>query len=429
MRDIQWGETGEIERGMDQAKALGNIRDGGRFDRLWPLLWLVWLPNLALPLSVLFRGHPTPLRVGLTLTGATIFVAFYLWTAWQNDLSRAFYPASASDGSRRWSWVPIAVLAGLSVVLILSDGPSWLSLLIFSSASAGGRFSLGRAIRVVAALAVLSGVLGFLAHDAVSDLVQATFWTAMAGALVIILSRLRQTNRALRVAREEVARLAVESERLRFARDLHDLLGHGLARIALQSEVVEALVPTAPDQAIATAREIGDAARTALHEVRAAVAGYRQPTLSSELHAAREILAAAGIAYRHDGGEITVPPAVEAVLSWAVREGVTNVIKHSRARTCLIRFVDDGGWGGVEVVDDGAVMGPPAAPIPGRGGSGLPGLGERAAALGGRCEAGPGPEGGFRLSVMVPVEKDSGVAGRAATGSDARVGTVAGGSL
>jgi len=438
MRDVQWNETkvgddgakrqrrrlgafpydddiairGEEDvRMIDAVETRDAAADGSRFARLWPLLWLIWLPNLGVPLVALLHGRPTPLRLGAVVAGLALFVALYLWASWQNGLSRAVYPAPQQQASGQRRWIPVAALAGLSVALVLGDGPRWLVLLIFTSACAGGRFALGRAVRAVAALAILTGLLGWLSHDTLSDVGPGMFWTGMAGILTIIINHFRLTNRTLRVAREEIARLAVEAERLRFARDLHDLLGHDLAHLALKSEVAEYLVPTAPEQAIATIREMGDVARTALQEVRAAVAGYRQPTLAGELRGAREILSAAGIAFDHDGPDIAPPPAVEAALAWAVREGVTNVVKHSRARRCTIRTTQHTGCVGVEVIDDG--RGPdngvaaPLAPESRYGGNGLPGLTERVSALGGRCDAGRRPDGGFRLSVTLPLAKDA----------------------
>jgi two-component system sensor histidine kinase DesK len=297
------------------------------------------------------------------------------------------------------------VLAGLSVALILGDGSRWLGLLIFTSASMGGRFALGQALRLLAALVVLTALLGALTHDTLSDLGSAAFWTGTAGVLVIILNHFRLTNRALHDAREENARLAVKAERLRIARDLHDLLGHSLAHIALKSEMAEALVPTEPDQAAEAMGEVSEAARTALQEVRAAVAGSHRPRLAGELQGAGAILAAAGIAYRWEGQGVDVPPAAEAVLAWALREGVTNVIRHSRARHCAVRIFQQEGMVGIEVINDGR-GGAQDAPLPASareaGGTGLPGLRARVAGLGGSCIAGPMPEGGFRLSVVVP---------------------------
>ena len=393
---------------MDPARTPDAAPDEGRFARFWPLLWLVWLPALVQPITAFLQARPAPPRLIAIFAGLALFVAIYLWAAWHSDVTRGASLAPMSPASWRWRWVPIAVLAALSVTLILGDGPRWLGLLIYTCACATGRLPRGLAVRAVAALMLLTVALGWLTHDAWSDLALAPFWVSITGGSVILMNYLRRTNDALRAAREENARLAVEAERLRFARDLHDLLGHDLARIALQSEVVEALVPTDPGRAIATAREMGQAARTALQEVRAAVTGYRQPALASELRGAGEILAAAGIAYRREGEPLSAPPAVEATLAWAVREGVTNVVKHSRARHCTIRTTGDVSYAGVEVSDDGPGPGVngTSSPAPSSGGSGLPGLAERVAVFGGRCAAGPRPGGGFRLVVTLPIEKN-----------------------
>jgi two-component system, NarL family, sensor histidine kinase DesK len=215
------------------------------------------------------------------------------------------------------------------------------------------------------------------------------------------------TNWQLRIAREEITRLAVTTERLRIARDLHDLLGHNLsliALIALKSELARRLVSVAPERAIVEISDVENVARTTLQEVREAVSAYRQPTLKSELQAAQEILAAAGIAYRYDGDESMIdslPTTIEAVLSWTVREGVTNVIRHSRAHQCTIRVTRDAQEIGIEVIDDGAgVSSINSSDIEGNG---LRGLAERVEKLGGRCEASPRVGGGFLLAVSVPL--------------------------
>jgi two-component system sensor histidine kinase DesK len=166
-------------------------------------------------------------------------------------------------------------------------------------------------------------------------------------------------------------------------------------------------------------------ARTALQEVRAAVAGYRRPTLAGELRGAREILAAAGIGFQYQGESFDLPPDVEAVLAWTVREGVINVIRHSRARRCTVELVLGQGEAGIEVRDDG--RGPESgatAPLPETGGgSGLQGLAERAGAIGGRFATGPRPGGGFRVSVIVPLAAE----GAAAKATEER-GTLQAGS-
>ncbi len=422
-----WPRRGKDVGGMDLERIREDAPDGGRLAHVWPFIWVVWLPALIPAITALLHAHPTPLRLGAILAGLAFFIAVYLWAAWHNDLVRIAAPIPHQRASWWWRWGPAVVLAALSIAFILGDGPRWLALLIYTSACVTARLPLGQAARAVALLILLTVALGLLTHDAWADLVLAPFWTGITGVFVIILNYLRQTNHALRAAREEVARLAIEAERLRFARDLHDLLGHDLARIALQSELAEALVPAAPDQAIAAMREVGDAARTALREVRAAVAGYRRPTLASELRGAGEILTAAGIAYRCEGEAGALPLAVEAVLAWAVREGVTNAVKHSRARHCIVRVTREGGYAGVEVCDDGAGTGvnvdDSGALAAGYGGSGLPGLAERAAAEGGHCDAGPLPGGGFCLSVTLPVATESDTETTDASRPTARVGT------
>ncbi|HKV88583.1 MAG TPA: ATP-binding protein, partial [Candidatus Dormibacteraeota bacterium] len=142
--------------------------------------------------------------------------------------------------------------------------------------------------------------------------------------------------------------------------------------------------------------DIEKVAREALREVREAVAGYRQPTLAAELAGAHEALTAAGIEYHGDQDPAPLPPAVEAVLAWTVREGVTNVMRHSQAKRCTIRIAAEEGRATVEVVDDG--RGGTLQP-----GSGLRGLRERVLERGGTLIAEPLPHEGFRLRVTLPL--------------------------
>jgi two-component system sensor histidine kinase DesK len=215
-------------------------------------------------------------------------------------------------------------------------------------------------------------------------------FAAVAGRLLV------EANQQLSLAREQIARLAVGEERLRFARDLHDLLGQSLSVIALKSELAGRLMKNTPGLAAHEIEDIEKVTRDALREVREAVAGYRQPTLAAELAGAREALMAAGIEFRVDQDHAPLPPTVEAVLAWAVREGVTNVMRHSQAQRCAIRIVNKDGQATVEVVDDGRGGMPEA-------GSGLHGLEERVRERGGTVTAEPLPHEGFRLRVTLPL--------------------------
>ncbi|HVA92610.1 MAG TPA: sensor histidine kinase [Chloroflexota bacterium] len=405
-------EQGVEGRIADPVSAPERGADGGRVVLLLRLLWVVWLPFLAYPLTGFYRSYPisqllhaqvTPLHRIASLAAAALFIAVYVWTTWRNSLDRAASPAPLPRMPSA-SWLPLAVLTAVPLVLILFDRHEWLTLFILTSAGVGARLPVRQAAWAVAGLVLLTAGIGGLTQLGWSTVGPTLFLVGFVGVVVISLVQVGTTNRELRAAREEIARLAVSEERLRFARDLHDLLGHNLSHIALKSEMAEALAPSAPERAMEAMREVAGVARTALAEMRAAVAGYRQPTLEAELRGAGEILAASGIAFQSEGGRVSVPPATEAVLAWAVREGVTNVVRHSRATRCTIRVGQEGGWVRVEIVDDGRGDGSATAVPMGAtsGGNGLAGLGERVTAVGGRCGAEATPGGGFQLSVTVP---------------------------
>ena len=209
-----------------------------------------------------------------------------------------------------------------------------------------------------------------------------------------------QSNIELAEARAEVARLAAENERSRIARDLHDLLGHSLTTITVKAGLARRLAERG-EAARATAEitEVEELARRTLGEVRAAVSGYHDVTLTGELASAREVLRAAGIALTLPGSVDVVDREAAELFGWVVREGVTNVVRHSRASHCTIRLGER--W--IEIVDDG--RGGTAG-----AGNGLTGLRERLAAVGGTVEAG-GTGKGWRVRaevgavpVPVPVE-------------------------
>ncbi|NUW44044.1 sensor histidine kinase [Nonomuraea rhodomycinica] len=221
----------------------------------------------------------------------------------------------------------------------------------------------------------------------------------------------------LRETRRELARLAVVEERNRIARDLHDLVGHSLSVVAVKTELTRRLVAVDPGRAETELADIDAVVRRALAEVRQAVTNYKQPTLAAEISGAVSATRSVDIpcaVTMPDTWDLPVP--VEGLLAWTVREGITNVLRHSRARTCSITLTLDERSAGVEIRDDGAAPADPGEPNgsegpggsdgPGRsgGGNGLVGLSERAAALGGTITAGERPEGGgFRLHVRVPL--------------------------
>jgi two-component system, NarL family, sensor histidine kinase DesK len=197
-------------------------------------------------------------------------------------------------------------------------------------------------------------------------------------------------NHALAEARAELARLAAENERIRIARDLHDLLGHSLTTITVKSGLACRLGEADPARALQEIAEVEDLARRSLADVRAAVSNYREVTLTGELATGRELLRAAGVAADLPRAVDVVGATNQELFGWVVREGITNVVRHAHASSCAVRLSASC----VEIVDDG--VGAAA-----QHGNGLSGLRERVAAAGGVVDAGPLKPRGWRLRVSL----------------------------
>ena len=375
----------------------------GRSPFLLWLIWVLWLPFIIPAFVSLFQAHLTMPRLIAILVGATLFLAIYLFASWRRAQSLVA-TSSLPRHPGASTWLTIVALTILSLVLVLLGGSAWLGLFFYTCGYVGGSLPVRWTILTATAIALLATAICWFTGIGWLNLVQTVVFIPA----IIIITRVVMwsitTSWALDTARKEIARLAVTTERLRIARDLHDLLGHNLSLIALKSELAGRLISVAPERAATEIGDIEHVARTTLQEVREAVSAYRQPTLKSELQAAQEILAAAGIAYSYDGDEGMIdalPTPVEATLSWAVREGVTNVIRHSRAHQCTIRVTRDAQEISIEVIDDG--RGATSMNISDNEGNGLRGLAERVEKLGGRCEASPRAGEGFLLAVSVPL--------------------------
>ncbi|GHH68590.1 histidine kinase [Streptosporangium violaceochromogenes] len=206
-------------------------------------------------------------------------------------------------------------------------------------------------------------------------------------------------------ARKAQARLAVAEERLRFARDLHDVMGRNLSVVALKSELAAQLVrrgrPGAAEEMLGVRR----LAQDSLTEVRAVVSGYRTADLDTELAGARSVLASAGIRCEVTGDGHGLPADVQNALGWVVREGTTNVLRHSEARVCTVslRHASDTGAGRLTLtMENDGVTGSDGRRREGTG-NGIPGLAERLAARGGRVAAVYERPDRFRLTAELPL--------------------------
>ncbi|HEX6779751.1 MAG TPA: histidine kinase, partial [Ktedonobacterales bacterium] len=277
-------------------------------------IWLMWLPFFVQP-SFALAQMPPALQKAIAVPGFILFIGVYLWATWQ-EAYRVTRTPLMGDNSEKKQWLPAAILIVMSISAPFTQGTWGLGAVVFTSASIAGRLTVRQATLVFGGLMLLDILLGVLIAAPWATIALMAFLVPAVGATTATFSRAFRTNRELRLARREIARLAVSEERLRFARDLHDLLGHSLSLITLKSELAEQLISEDPAQAQQEVRDIELAARAALQEVREAVSGYRQTTLASELQRARELLAAAGIRciVQNDAGAL--PPAIEALLPW-----------------------------------------------------------------------------------------------------------------
>lgn len=350
---------------------------------------------LAYPVATILATRPAPVDAVLAILGTTIFLAY---------LALAFgLPVDDRRRSSPAGVLGVLLLVGIAVIVSVHDRQAgWYALFYYASVSASALVPVRRGAALIGLAGIAATVtIGTQVGDLAGAIAQGLAVT-MIGGVIASSAALRRTNGALIEARTEVARLAVSDERSRIARDLHDTLGHSLSLIALKSELAGRLLPTDPDRARSEIADVERVAREALASVRETVSGYRRPTLAAELAGARTTLAAAGIEPSIDEPPGALPPSIDTALAWVVREGVTNVVRHSGATRVAIRIGTTGAWATADIVDNGVPTADPALIAADDRGSGLIGLRERISALGGRVEAGSAEAGGFELRVRLP---------------------------
>jgi two-component system sensor histidine kinase DesK len=343
---------------------------------VFPSIWLVYLGQTVGGVHDNSTGAAAV--AGYAIVGAfALCYVFAIPTAW-------------TDNKRRY-WALYLTCGALTVAEAFFAGNTAFTFNIYLavlSVVALGRYAMP-VVAVLAAVALFgskitgSGSDGLDGSNALGVVLVAL---AMYGFFGII-----RSNLALAAARAEVARLAAENERTRIARDLHDLLGHSLTTITVKAGLARRLAERGDtERAAAEITAVEELGRRTLGQVRAAVAGYRDVTLAGELASAREVLRSAGIEAELPGAIDMVDADAAELLGWVVREGITNVVRHSRAARCTVTV----GPRWIEITDDGR------GGIAGSG-NGLAGLHERLAAAGGSVTATAGMRG-FRLRAELP---------------------------
>jgi two-component system, NarL family, sensor histidine kinase DesK len=361
----------------------------------WSTVWLVAV--LISPVLDLADEHPAPARLGAAVAATVAFAAVYLLSVWSG--MREHMPWTR----RVWMWT--AALAALAVLLVAAFGGEFVAAFLFVAVSAAMTMPRRLEVVTVAGVSFATLLAGMATGLDSSSTLALALSVLMVGLAVTWIRRMTDVIQELRRARRQVARLAVNEERLRFARDLHDLLGHSLSTIALKTQVARRMITRDPPAAERELEEVEALTQRSLGEVRQAVGGYGRVTLEGELAGAKSALAAAGIDATITT-EGTLPDDAGALLAWTIREGVTNVLRHSGAHHCVIVVHSDASEAAVEITDDGS--GTPSFSLfrsAGDQGSGLHGLAERMREAGGRLESGRRPGGGFRLRASVPTAR------------------------
>lgn len=342
----------------------------------------VWLVYLGFFLSFPFLGKTTVLEKALAIAGVLVFLVLYFWGYWLKGKKILW----AAGGILLLGAVFIPFNPGANCFFIYAAG--------FVGDSGKPRF----------AMLCLGFILGVLAIETVLFNVHPYGWapaalfTLIIGGVNIHQAEVSRANAKLRATQQEVELLAQTAERERIARDLHDLLGHTLSVITLKAELAGKLMERDPERAGREIKEVERISREALREVRTAIAGYRSEGLQAEMARARLALESSGVKLEYLALPVELAPAQETVLALALKEAVTNVIRHSGARTCRISLEEANGEVRLEIHDDGRGG---AAPF----GVGLSAMRERVEGLGGRMER--QGDGGTTLTVALPLRQAS----------------------
>ena len=332
-------------------------------DHGWtPLLWVVYLGFFFIDPVM---SHAS-LRIWLLdLAGATVFLVLY-------------FGLFALESPRTAIHIGGMVLLGM---LFLPINGGACTFFIFASAMLPFSVKTQTAAFLgLAIVAIVGAIEGLLLNLNGWTLFYAAVFPMIIGAGNTVFAERNRMNRKLRKANEEIEHLAKVAERERIARDLHDVLGHTLSVITLKSELAGKLLDRDPQRAAQEIHEVEEISRQALSDVRDAIRGYRSHGLLAELARAKSTLETAGLTVECDAAaSVNIPAMQESILSLAVREAVTNIVRHAHARTCRMRLEQQNGSCRLQISDDGRGWN-------GNEGNGLRGMRERVEMVGGTLQ-------------------------------------------
>ena len=368
----------------EQIMAGRRMPDGRKPPKWVPLIWLPYY--LFFLLEPLYNHEPLSrwIQTGI----ATVFFLFFYFSM--------FWGKKPGP----WFYLSGIVLLGL-VFAPINPGAS--CFFIYSTAFVPFVAETGlSALLVMLAICGMSALETWISSQAWWPFPHLSWWAFLYSggfALVIGIGNIffAQRNRSnfkLRMAQEEIEHLAKVAERERIARDMHDVLGHTLSVIILKSELAGKLIDKDPERAKNEIRDVEQTSRKALAEVRNTIRGYRVESLNEELKQAKATLETAGVTVKSETEPVNLTPAQESIAALIVREAVTNVVRHASAQNCLLKLAHLKDKCLIEIQDDGQGS-------LGSEGTGLRGMRERIAALGGTLER--VNDKGTKLIIQVPL--------------------------
>lgn len=354
------------------------LRKGGWPDgnRLYDYVWLVY--------SVFFFIEP------IIRNNARYWLEFAI----VYGVFLAIYSGLVFARTRTQSYLLLAAMAALGLWYLPRNNSACGMLIYVAAFIPFISDSVAVVVGGIAAICGASALEGYLLHLPPWAWAFAAFFSLIVGGTNLLTSQKIRSKAKLQLAQEEIEQLAKVAERERIARDLHDVLGHTLSVIVLKSELAGRLFERDPQRARQEIGEVEQVSRKALSEVREAIRGYRSEGLAAEIERAHRTLDAAGVVLTCESKPPSLSPAEETVLALAVREAVTNIVRHAQASECRISFANENGRALMTVEDDG------------RGnvrqeGNGLRGMRERIEGLGGRLSI--HGQQGTRIGIDIPI--------------------------
>jgi two-component system sensor histidine kinase DesK len=342
-----------------------------------PYAWLIYLSNV--PLFGYLSGQVSAKFWVCTIAGMIVFLGLYFWGYWIRG--------------KQLLWI----VAAITLLGVISSpmNPGASVYFVYAAAFVASTGETAFAVHILPLVLVVIGLETVVFHLPPYFWIPGVVFSLLIGSINIHFRQRDRDNKKLLMAQEEVEHLAKVAERERIARDLHDVLGHTLSVIVLKSELASKLAERDPARAMQEIKDVERISRDALAQVRSTVRGYHSLSLQAEAEQATATLKAAGVKVECNFAPANIPASHEGVLALALREAVTNVIRHAKANYCGLRLRTVGGACELEIKDDGCGCMSPE-------GIGLTGMRHRVEALGGKLQR--EVSSGTRLVITLPVK-------------------------